>query len=76
MLKSTKRNVPLSECLQDIKEREDDLERHSSQARQSENIRRVSNCKNSQEKKRKNHHLRELGKRTTGVASTPGNEAR
>ena len=32
-LKSTKRNVPLSECLQDIREREDDLERHFIQAK-------------------------------------------
>ena len=40
MLKSTKRNVLLSESVRDIREREDDLERHSSQARKSEKIRR------------------------------------
>ena len=50
-LKGTKRNVTLSEYLQGIREREDDLERHSSQARKSEKISRVFNHKNPPEEK-------------------------
>ena len=51
ILKSTKRNVSLSECLQDTREREDYLERHSSQARKSDKIRRASNINRFPEEK-------------------------
>ena len=50
-LKSTKRNVPLAESIQDVREREDYLERHSSQARNSEKIKRASNVKRFPEEK-------------------------
>ena len=41
ILKSTKRSAPLPECMQDIREWEDDLERHSNGVRKSEKVRRV-----------------------------------
>ena len=41
-LSSAKIKVPLAECLQDIREREDDLKQHSNQERKSEKTRRAS----------------------------------
>ena len=58
IIKSIKRNAPLAEFLQDIREREDDLERHSSQVRNFEKIRRVSNVKNFPEEKKEEPPLK------------------
>ena len=53
ILKSTKSNALLTECLQEIREREEDLEQHSSQSRKSDKIRRAFEDKKHPEKTEK-----------------------
>ena len=53
ILKSTKSNALLTECLQEIREREEDLEQHSSQSRKSDKIRRAFEDKQHPEKTEK-----------------------